>query len=110
MGRIAGENSPEIRPQIDNLPSTQASQHTHCSKSKPFNTLIRTFIGISQFLLSGPHVLQLGDDLGNHLLDAAEIGLDGLEFLLGLDGGPVAGVGANVDVEFDLADGVRAGF
>jgi hypothetical protein len=44
------------------------------------------------------------DDLGGELLDAAQLGLDGLELLGGLDGGPVLCVGANVDVELDCAE------
>lgn len=108
--REVDSNSPEIRPQIDNLPSTQSSQHTHRPKSKPFYTLIRTFISISQFLFPSPHVLQFSDDFLNHLLDSAEVGFDGLEFLLGLDGGPVSRVGADVDVQFYLAGRVCAGF
>lgn len=45
------------------------------------------------------------DDFASKFLDAAQVGLDGLELLVGLDGGPVLGVGANVDVELDVTGG-----
>jgi hypothetical protein len=60
-------------------------------------------------LLTRTQVLHLGHDIGNHLLNAAEVCLNGLELLLRLDAVPVAGVGANVDVKFDGAGGVLDG-
>lgn len=100
-------NIPEISPQINNLPSTQSNQHPHRAERKPLDPLVGALVGIAQLLLPRPQVLHLADNLGHHLLHAAEIRLDGLELLVDLDAGPVAGVGADVDVELDGA--VRVG-
>jgi hypothetical protein len=101
-----GPNVPEISPQINNLPSPEPNKHTHSPESEPLHTLISALIGIAQTLLTRTQVLHLGNDISDHLLDAAEVCLDGLELFLGLDAVPVAGVGANVDVEFDWSGGV----
>lgn len=100
---------PEVGAQINNLPRTKTNQHTHSSESEPLHTLVGALVGITKTLLTGTEVVHLGDDVGDHLLDAAEVGLDGLQFLLGLDAGPIAGVGANFDIEFDFPDGVLLG-
>jgi hypothetical protein len=97
---------PEVGTQVNNLPSTKTNQHTHGSKSKPLHTLIGALVGITETLLTSTKVIHLGNDIRDHLLDAAEVSLDGLQFLLGLDAGPIAGVGADFDIEFDFADGV----
>lgn len=97
---------PEVGAQVNNLPSTKTNQHTHSSESKPLHTLVGALVGITETLLTGTEVVHLGDDVSDHLLDAAEVGLDGLQFLLGLDAGPIAGVGTDFDVELDFADGV----
>lgn len=99
----------EVSPQVNNLPSTEPNKHTHGPESEPLNTLIGALIGITQTLLTGTQVLHLGNDIGNHLFDAAEVCLDGLELLLRLDAVPVAGVGANVDIKFDGTGGVLDG-
>lgn len=103
------ENKPEISPQINDLPSSQPNQHPHRPKCKPLDPLVRTLVGIPQLLLSRAQVLHLADDLADHLLNASQVNFDGLELLLDLDAGPVAGVGADVDVEFDRAGGVGDG-
>lgn len=54
-------------------------------------------------MLSGAEVLHLGDKLAGDFLDAAELSLNRLELLGGLDGGPVLGVGADVDIELNMA-------
>lgn len=100
---------PEVGAQVNNLPSTKTDQHTHSSESEPLHTLIGALVGITETLLTGTEVVHLGDDVGDHLLDAAEVSLDGLQFLLGLDAGPITGVGADLDVEFDFTDGVLLG-
>lgn len=93
----------EISPQVDNLPRTQTNQHTHGAEGEPLHALVGALVGVTQALLTGAEVVHLADNLGDHLLDTAEVGLDGLELLLGLDAGPVAGVGADFNVEFDFA-------
>jgi hypothetical protein len=99
------ENSPEVRPQIDDLPRAKSNKHTHSPKGKPFDSLIRALVGISELLLSSPEILHLSHDLIDSLLDSAQLGLDRLQLLRGLNTGPVFGVGANVDIELDVSGG-----
>jgi hypothetical protein len=99
----------EVSPQVDNLPRAQSHKHAHGAEGKPLHSLVGALVGITQTLLTGTQVLHLGDDVLDHLFDAAEVGLDGLELLLDLDAGPVAGVGADLDVELDFAEGVGVG-
>ena len=100
--------TPEIRPQIHNLPSPQPHQHRHSSKSKPLDPLVRALIRIPQLLLATAQIIHFRNDLAHDFLDATEFGFDGLQLLAGLDCGPVFGVGADVNVEFDVAGRVRA--
>ena len=95
--------APEITPQVYDLPRAQADQHQHGQIAEPLHTLVGALVGIAQLLLPRTQVIHLGDDLANDFLDAAELGLDRLELFAGLDGGPVFRVGADVDVEFDVA-------
>jgi hypothetical protein len=99
----------EVSPQIDHLPCAQTHQHPHGAEGKPLDTLIGALVGIAKTLLTGTQVLHLCDDVLDHLFDTAEVGLDGLELLLNLNAGPVAGVGADLDVELDFAEGVGVG-
>lgn len=99
---------PEVSPQIDNLPCPQTNKHAHRPKGKPLHALVGALVRITETLLPRPQVLHLCDDVIDNVLDTAEVCLDGLEFLLDLDAGPVAGVGADLDVEFDFAAGVGA--
>lgn len=98
---------PKIRPQIHHLPRPQPDQHPHSPVRKPLHPLIGALVGIAQLLLPRAQVVHLGHDLGDQFLHAAQLRLDGFEFLLRLDRGPVARVGADVDVEFDVACGVH---
>lgn len=95
--------TPEVRPQIDHLPRTQSQQSKHHGNRKPLNTLIRTLVGISQLLLARPEILHLVNNFANNLLNTLQLNLNRLELLGGLDRGPIARVGANVDIELDLA-------
>lgn len=54
-------------------------------------------------MLSCAEVFHLSDKLASDFLDAAELSLNRLELLGGLDGGPVLGVGADVDIELNMA-------
>src|SRR4051812_21490274 len=94
---------PEISPQIHNLPCTKANQHSHRSQSKPFDSLIRALIRISELLLSMSQVLHLSDNLIDVLLDSSQLSVDRAELLCGLNGRPISGIGANIDIEFDVA-------
>lgn len=95
------QDIPEVSPEIDNLPGAEPNQHAHGAKGEPLHALIGALVGIPQLLLARPEVFHLADNLLHHLLDTAEVGLDGLELLLALDAGPITRVGANVDVELD---------
>jgi len=95
--------TPEIRPQIHNLPHAQRNQHAHRPDRKPLDPLIRTLIRIPQLHLPAAQVLHLVRDLLRDLTDASQVRLDGLELLARLDRAPVLGVGADVDVQLDAA-------
>lgn len=97
---------PEVSPQVDNLPSSQTNEHTHGTEREPLHPLVGALVGITQTLLTRAEVIHLCNDVGDHLLHAAEVGLDGLELLLCLDGGPVAGVGADLDIEINFTGGI----
>lgn len=97
---------PEVGPQVHDLPHPQRHQQKGGAEAEPLDAVVGALVGVSQLLLARPQVVHLADDLGDHLLDAAEVGLDGLQLLGGLDGGPVLRVGADVDVEFHVAGGV----
>lgn len=99
--------APEITPQVDDLPGTQANQHQHGQISKPLYTVVCALICVPQLLLPGAQVVHLGDDLADDFFKTAEFGLNRLELLTSLDGGPVLGVGADIDVEFNVAGGVQ---
>lgn len=99
---------PEVRAQVHNLPPPQPDEQPRGGHAEPLDARVGALVGVAQLLLAGAQVVHLADDLAGELFDAAELGLDGLELLGGLDGGPVFGVGADVDVEFDGA-GVGAG-
>lgn len=94
---------PEISPQIHNLPCTKANQHSHRTQSKPFDSLIRALIRISELLLSLSQVFHLSDNLFDVLLDSSQFSVDREELLCGLNSRPISGIGANIDIEFDVA-------
>lgn len=98
----------EVGTQVHNLPSPQPDEQPRRSNAKPLDARVGALVGIAQLLFAGAQVVHLANDLACEFFDAAEFSLDGLELLGGLDGGPVLGVGTNVDIEFDGAS-VRAG-
>jgi hypothetical protein len=95
----------EVGPQVHDLPSPEADQQHGGADAKPLDARVGALVRVPQLLLACAEVVHLGDDLGDGLLDAAEVGLDGLQLLGGLDGGPVLGVGTDVDVELNVARG-----
>jgi hypothetical protein len=97
---------PEIRPEVDNLPRSQANQHAHCTKCEPLDPLVCALICISQLLLASTEVVHLGYYLPNDFLDSTELYFDRFEFLASLNGRPIFCVSANVDIEFDVSAGV----
>ena len=101
--------TPKISPQINHLPRPQRNQHPHRPNSKPLHPLIRTLIRIPQLHLPLPQISHLIHHLLRYLADPPQFGFDRLQFLAGLDGGPVFRVGADVDVEFDAFEGVCTG-
>lgn len=105
---MRGGNEPEVCPQVHDLPAPEADQQQGCAEAEPLDAGVGALVGVAQLLLARAQVLHLVDDLGQHLLDAPQLGLDGLELLVGLDGGPVLGVGANVDVELNVPEAVAA--
>ena len=58
---------------------------------------------VSRSLCSRARVVHLGVDLADELVDAPQLRLDGLELLRRLDRVPVLCVGADVNVELDVA-------
>ncbi len=95
--------TPKVRPKIHNLPRAQSNKHTHSENSKPLNPLIRTLICISELLLSSPQIIHLSNNLANRLLNTAKLRFNGLELLVSGNGAPVLCVGANINVELDVA-------
>lgn len=95
--------TPEVRPQINDLPRSQPDQHAHRAQREPLDTLIRALIRISQLLLSCPQIVHLRNNLANRLFDPPELRFDRLQLLASRDSIPVLGIGAYVDVELDVA-------
>ena len=101
--RSCRRNVPEISPQVHDLPRAQPHQHPHRPKRKPFDALIGALVRVPKLLLPRPEVVHLSDNLPDQLFDASQLRLDRLQLLLRLDGRPVSGVGADVNVQFNVA-------
>lgn len=104
-----GPNEPEISSKVYHLPHAQPNEHPHCTQGKPLDAVVCRLVRVTHTQLARPEILHFVHDFPDELLDSAEVRLDRLQFLLGLNARPVAGVGTNVHVEFDLAGGVTAG-
>ena len=74
------------------------------TKGKPLDPLICAFICVSQFLLPHPQVFHLIHNLIDSLLNPPQLGLDGFQLLRSLDGRPISRVGADIDVQLDMAE------
>lgn len=101
--RSCRSNVPEISPQVHDLPRAQPHQHPHGPKRKPFDALVGALVRIPKLLLPRPEVIHLSDNLPDQLFDASQLRLDRLQLLLRLDGRPVSSVGADVNVQFNVA-------
>lgn len=95
----------EVGAQVHNLPSPKTDEQPGGADAEPLDTVVRALVGVAQSLLSCPEVIHLADNLSRQLLNASQLSLDRLELLGGLDGGPVLGVSANVNVELDGSGG-----
>lgn len=95
----------KVGAQVHDLPGPQGDEQPGGADAEPLDARVCALVCVAQLLLAHAQVVHLLHDLGRELLDAAQLGLDGLELLRGLDGGPVLGVGADVDVELDVAEG-----
>lgn len=100
----ATEHRPEVRPQVQHLPHPQPNEHEGRAEAEPLDAVVGALVGVAQLLLARAQVVHLADNLRHHLLHAPQVGLDGLELLGRLDRRPVLGVGADVNVELDVAD------
>ncbi len=96
----------EVRPQVQDLPPPDADEQEGGAEAEPLDSVVGALVGVAQLLLAGAQVVHLGDDLGHELLDPAQLRLDGLQLLARLDGSPILGIGANIDVEFDVTNRV----
>ena len=103
MPREEQGHEPEVRPQVQDLPDPEHDQDKGGAEPEPLDSVVGALVGVAQLLLPRPQVVHLAHDLGDHLLHTAKVGLDRLELLGGLDRGPVLRVGADVDVELDVA-------
>ena len=95
----------EVGSEVHDLPGPETDEEPSSSDTEPLNTVVGALVGISELLLSGAKVFHLGNKLAGDLLDTAELSLDRLELLGGLDSGPVLGVGAYVDIELNVTGG-----
>lgn len=100
------EDEPEVRPEVHNLPPPKSNEEESGGHAKPLDTVVGALIGITELLLTSAQVVHLADNLADQLLDTAQIGFERLKLLSGLDGGPVLGIGTNVDIELDVTAGV----
>lgn len=96
----------EVGPEIHDLPSPQGNEQHGGSNSEPLDASVGALVRVSQLLLSRAQVVHLGNDFRDGLLDTAQVSLDGLQLLGGLDRRPVFRVGTDVNVKLDVAVGV----
>lgn len=95
----------EVRTQVHNLPGPKTDEDPRRGDAKPLDTVVGALVRITQLLFPYTQIFHLVDNLLGEFLNTTQLGLHGLELLSGLDGAPVLGVGADVDVELDVARG-----
>jgi len=106
LARLDEMLRPEVGAEVHDLPHPKGEEDQGGDDAEPLDAGVGALVGVAQLVLTELEVVHLLVDLGHELLDAAQLGLDGLELLSSLDGGPVLGVGADVDVELDVTEGV----
>lgn len=89
---------PKVRTQVQNLPAAQRDEQPGGAETEPFNAGVCALVGVAQAMLARAEIVKLVDDFADSLLDTTQVRLDRFELLGRLDGGPVFGVGANVNV------------
>lgn len=92
----------EVGAEVHDLPSPETDQEPGGSDTEPLDAVVGALVGVSELLLTGAEVLHLGNKLAGDLLDTAELSLNRLELLGGLNSRPILGVGANVDIKLDV--------
>jgi hypothetical protein len=97
----------EVGAEIHNLPAPEADENPGGKDAEPLDTGVCALVGVAELHLTSAQVFHLLDNLSRGLLEAAQLGFNGLELLGSLDGGPVLGVGTNVDIELDASRGGR---
>lgn len=104
----ASRHEPEVCPQVHNLPAPETNEQEGRAKAKPLDTRVGALVGVAQLLLAHAQVVHLLDNLAQHLLDAPQLSLDWLELLVGLNRRPVLGIGADIDIQLNVAEAVLA--
>ena len=102
-GKTKTTNVPEVGSEVEDLPRPKTNQQSSGSNAKGPNTGVGALVGITELLLTVAKVFHLLDDLADKLLNSTELGLYRLQLLVGLDGCPVLSIGANINIEFDIA-------
>lgn len=100
---------PEVGAEVHDLPAPEADEQYGGADAEVLDSAVCALVGVAQLDLARAQVVHLIDNLGQHLLDAAQLCLNGLELLGRLNSGPVLGVGANVDIQLDVTGGGSTG-
>jgi hypothetical protein len=101
--------APKVGSKVNDLPNAQGDQHPHGANCKPLDPLVSALIRITQLHLAPSQKVHLIDDLLGHLTQPLQLRLHRAQLLAGLNGAPIFGVGADIDVEFDGFLQVRGG-
>ena len=85
------------------LPDPEPDEQSGSTDAEPLDAIVGALIGVAELQLAAAQVVHLNHNLLYQLFDPAQLRLDWLELLGRLDGRPVLGVGADVDVELNMA-------
>lgn len=94
----------EVCAQVHDLPDPERKEERRGADAEPLDACVGALVRVAQLLLAVAEVVHLVHDLADDLLDAPKLCVDWLELLDGRQRLPVLCVGADVDVEVDLAD------